>query len=736
MKTTSLLVLFLALTITGAQAQVPNGSAGANLSTATSAANLPAPTAWRVVDRGSAHKTWQREVYSLGPNGQVAAQVHTYKELATGMHFKKNGKWTEAQALITPYSAGAVARQGQHQAIFGNNLNSAAAITVQMPDGKQLAINILGLALYDRSTGKSVLIGQIQDSQGEMISANQVLYPNAFRGSVTADVRYTYKRGGVEQDVILRTRLADEDTPAALGLDPQTTDLEVITEFPNAPAATVQDHSAAKHPSLDQDISWGSMFLGHGQAFDLGDQGTGLTGVSVVKRYVREQGRNLLLERVRWKDVKRAIAQLPAQASIERQNPSALMARALATPKAAQELATVRRAGSETGAPQVAVRSMAAKTLTLPKTPAAKPVNGWMKMASAKPSGQGYVLDYVLLDNTTPSPFTFEGGTTYLLSEGLNLSGTTIFEGGTCIKYNSDNTELQLWGPAVCQATTARPIIMTSQNDDSVGEPISVGGPLYILNAFSMCANGYDVEMEHLRVCYADVGVHPTCDTFRLKDAQFVNCNLPLCPEYVDCQLNNILIFNAVNAFWGGQYTVEASHLTLDGCQQFTDGWDDSSDDNITITNSLLVNISAFGNAPVATNFTVQLDSDAGIFQTAGAGSYYLATNSPYRGCGTTNIDPEWLADIQAKTTYPPVVYANLAFTAATNLGPQAPRDNFGSPDLGYHYDCLDYVLGGCDLYTNLTFAAGTSRWAGTRITAAVISGASLMRWPSMMGPF
>jgi len=705
--TSSLLPLFLALAMTDAQGQVATSASGTALPAAATAATLPAPTAWRVVDRGSAHKTWQRETYAWGPDGQVVVQAHTYKELASGMHYKKNGKWLEAQELIEPYSAGAIAQHGQHQAIFGNNLNSAAAITVQMPNGKQLAINPLGLAFYDRSTGNSLWIGQIRDSQGEMISAHQVLYPNAFGGSVTADVRYTYKRGGVEQDIILRTRLADEETPEALGLNPQTTDLEVITEFPGAPKATVQDHSAARHPSLDQDISWGSMFLGHGKAFDLGDRGLDLTAVSVVKRYVTDQqGRTLLLERVRWQDIEKRLAALPAQASMERQNPSVLEAKA----GFLHDGTTLHRAGAETGAAHVAARSLVAKTLKLPKTPATRPVNGPMKMASVKPSGQGLVLDYVLLDNTTPSPFTFEGGTTYLIGDGgLNLSDTTTFEGGTCIKYISDPTELQLWGPAVCQATTGRPIIMTSQNDDTVGEPISVGGPLYVLGAFSMCAWGYDVEMEHLRVCYADSGIHPTCETFRLKDTQFVNCYRPVCPEYVDCQLNNILMFNTVNAFWGGQYTVEASHLTLDGCQQFTDGWDDSSDDNITITNSLLINISAFGNAPVATNFTVQLASDAGIFQTAGAGSYYLATNSPYRGCGTTNIDPEWLADIQAKTTYPPVLYANVAFTSATNLGPQAPRDNAGSPGLGYHYDCLDYVLGGCDLYTNLTFSAGTS---------------------------
>jgi hypothetical protein len=76
--------------------------------------------------------------------------------------------------------------------VFGNNLNSEGAIDLQSPEGKRFRSNILGLAYYDSATGNSVLIGQIQDSQGELIASNQVLYPDAFSG-VRADVRYTYR---------------------------------------------------------------------------------------------------------------------------------------------------------------------------------------------------------------------------------------------------------------------------------------------------------------------------------------------------------------------------------------------------------------------------------------------------------------------------------------------------------------------------------------------------------------
>ena len=138
-----------------------------------------------------------------------------------------------------PAPGGSVARLGQYQVIFSNNLNTEGAIDLQTKDGKRLRSNILGLAYYDSSTGKSVVIAQIQDSQGQLIGDNQVLYPNAFDGAVSADVRYTYKRGSFEQDVILRSQ---PPSPAALHLNPATTTIEVMTEFINPPAATVKEH--------------------------------------------------------------------------------------------------------------------------------------------------------------------------------------------------------------------------------------------------------------------------------------------------------------------------------------------------------------------------------------------------------------------------------------------------------------------------------------------------------------
>ena len=234
--------------------------------TATAGQTPPAANPYQVVERGANYRVWQRTTYETGPNGIAVPKVHKYTELATGMCFKDaTGAWADSREQIEPYAAGAIANAGQHRVIFSNNLNSEGAIDQQAPDSKRLRSNILGLAYYDSASGQSVLIAQVQDSQGELISANQVLYPDAFTG-VKADVRYTYKKGSFEQDVILKEQ---PPTPESVGLSAQTTELEVLTEFLNPPAATVKEHSR-KNQLPDQDVSWGATRLGHGRAFDLG----------------------------------------------------------------------------------------------------------------------------------------------------------------------------------------------------------------------------------------------------------------------------------------------------------------------------------------------------------------------------------------------------------------------------------------------------------------------------------
>jgi hypothetical protein len=108
--------------------------------------------------------------------------------------------------------------------------------------------------------------------------------------------------------------------------------------------------------------------------------------------------------------------------------------------------------------------------------------------------------------------------------------------------------------------------------------------------------------------------------------------------------------------------------------------------------------------------------SDAGIFQTAGGGAHYLAANCPagIRNGGTTNIDPTLLADLRSKTTQPPdTSYVNQTIASDTTFSPRAQRDT-DTPDLGYHYDPIDYIFSDSQVGANLAFEPGTvAGWQG-----------------------
>ncbi len=90
-------------------------------------------------------------------------------------------------------------------------------------------------------------------------------------------------------------------------------------------------------------------------------------------------------------------------------------------------------------------------------------------------------------------------------------------------------------------------------------------------------------------------------------------------------------------------------------------------------------------------NVETNLD-DTGIFQTVGAGAHYLAADSEYRDAGTTNINADLLADLKKMTTYPPTEFTNSLISESVTWSPQALRDT-DTPDLGYHYPPLDYLL-------------------------------------------
>lgn len=182
-----------------------------------------------------------------------------------------------------------------------------------------------------------------------------------------------------------------------------------------------------------------------------------------------------------------------------------------------------------------------------------------------------------------------------------------------------------------------------------------------------------------------------------LSDIQFFKCRYPLSATlwscFSDCtarlNLANALAYNSDIFFYGDYGVLRAQHLTVNQCNTLAS--DGGSDSSLYLTNSLLVAVTNWGNMAYTTNTTVFLPTDpGGIFQTVGAGNHYLADGT-YRNAGTTNISTNLLASLAKKTTYPPTVFSNLTLSTNLTLSPQATRDS-DTPDIGYHYDPLDYI--------------------------------------------
>ena len=87
------------------------------------------------------------------------------------------------------------------------------------------------------------------------------------------------------------------------------------------------------------------------------------------------------------------------------------------------------------------------------------------------------------------------------------------------------------------------------------------------------------------------------------------------------------------------------------------------------MTNSLLVCVTNTGPALTSSVSNATYSTDAGVFVSVGAGAHYLAANSPYRGAGSTNINAALRANLQGRTTYPPILYSNTIDRGSLTLG-------------------------------------------------------------------
>jgi hypothetical protein len=687
-----------------------------------------AQSGYTVVDRGANYRVLQKTTYQGGTN-----RVHRYTELASGMNYVNNGQWTESKAQVTILpQGGAAAVQGQHQVYFPADIYNGV-LKVITPDGRVLQSRPLGVS-YDDSRN-TVLFATLKHSSGWLTASNQVTYRDAFNG-IKADLVCTYRRDGFECDLVFRQQ---PPTPDTYGLDAANSTLQLITEFFNT--QDPQQIPAASDDWFglqDDTLKFGSLTMTQGKAFAVGGQRTEGGGqTSVYKSWVHLQGRTFLIEEV----------------------PLVYLADDLqALPDATNALS------SSSQLPSVSFKT-ASSHRQMPPAPEIAADTNQILVASVDLNKQpGVVLDYDEI-NSDQTDFTFQSGTTYYVSDDVNLSGTTVIEGGAVIKYNTHNVcSVNILGTIECLTTPDHPAILTSSDDTSVGEPFSAdpGAPPSCTGALNLFVqddlvgqdinvyvhdennnyisggwvfagnygyftwtagygqhyivgfeNGYEtdfwptmgdveVEVDESGIYASDAGTIPLCDlpviggtalnlenggaindlriryvgvgissegNYSVTNVQFSGCGTALQTVAASLYAGNILMSGVGTGFSGQDFTATAENLTFD--TGYYVAWDPDVNSTVSLVNSLITGVSNYGNVPVYTNAVATLMSSTGIYQTAANASYYLTPGSPYRDIGTTDINPDLLAELQTMTTY-------------------APQDggspDTSAPDYGYHY--------------------------------------------------
>ena len=681
MKILILAFVLLIFVVNGLEAQSP---------TTQTQMNVPAPTPYSIVNQDANTRVWQRQEYEAGPNGQIVTNTHSYYELATGLNYlDSSGNWQPSMEQIDVLPDGtASATQGQQKIHFPIDISNGQ-IEMVTPDGEHVFSQPEELSYYDGTN--TVVLGELTNSIGVLVANNQVVYPNAFCG-LKADLRYTFTKAGIEQDVIIKRQPL---TPESYGLNPQAARLQVVTEFFNSPETTIANTLLPQQAGIalvDQSISFGNMQMVPGRAFLMG-QSAADPGALVAKSWLTIDGRQFLIEEVPVDAIVEGLAVLPLTAMNESSGKAAHLASGrIVLPRHKQEK-----------------KSASAKVITKSPLPAT-----------------GFVMDYLTV-NSSLTNYTFQGDTTYFLSGPVILYGSSTFDGSTVIK-NATNASISFGmggGASINWNSSAYcPIIFSAKDDNSVGEAVtgSSGSPIgyYGSPVINLSGLGGPITLSNARFLWAATAVLNSFSTVYLYNCQFVNSQYGLNSYYGKFYLRNTLFANVLTNMSVGACPVDAQNTTFAGssCVAYMA----NSSGGMAITNCIFSNIGAFlvnsNGLSVSGDYNGFFNcgefgfhaktNSINPFQTVGAGAYYLTSGCNFHNAGTTNLDPNLLNSLSQKTTYPPLVYSNVVITAPTNLSPYAVRDNTGNPDLGYAYNVLDYVFGGCDLYTNLTFSAGT----------------------------
>ena len=267
-------------------------------------------------------------------------------------------------------------------------------------------------------------------------------------------------------------------------------------------------------PLLDEILDFGSLQIGEGKGLLLGSEGPE-PEVRVWKQWVTIEGRWFLLEQVPAVELLKAMASLPA------------------------------KQGASLKPTSEAIRFTASTSGRLPTYGPAEPSTNAMLVASTRPPDRGYLLDYRTV--LTTNGFTFQAGETYFVSGSINLSGTTVCEGNSIIKFTNSAT-LSVASNLVLQVSPVQPIILTSMHDNSAGTAIagSTGNPVRTTATYLSHSTTSAFDYKHLRFRYAEMAINNSASpVVTVWHSQFLDCGTCVHSYYLG-GMGKLLLYNVL----------------------------------------------------------------------------------------------------------------------------------------------------------------------------------------------
>ncbi len=649
-------------------------------------------------------------------NGTITPQTNSYWHLEAGINFtNKNGDLEASKASFEIRGGNAVAENLQFKVKLKGNSRSVGAVTVVQSDGAVLQSHVAGLRFYDPVTGKAVVLSETKDTGGQLTGENQVVYRDAFE-SVNADLCYTLRLNGLEQDVILYGSLP---SPSQYGLDPSSTRLEVMTEFENPPKRKLISRQGrlperaeetgkpmSQSESEDVSVDFGAMRIGAGRAFSTGQDSN---AIGVGKRWMSTQGREFLIEAVELNRAREFLDALPKKTGAQ------------TTPKSGRKavLEARRSVDAVPGIQRAERKGMI--------------VRGPQK--SSEPTG--FVMDYVVYNTpTTYNNFVFQGDQTYYVSGAFSFTGNTVIEGGAVIKFpklvgSADGT-LWISGTLDCQTSPYRPAIFAPCDDNTIGQglPGSLNtGPLDQAQSygFRAIANWYGApalnihDIRFVQVAYAVYLANQANNS--VHNCQIISkgwswtsgitiVGNPSSSTPYTTYVGNVL-FSSLGIAIGYQFPVantvyiNLENVTSDNNNYFCVRSTWSLFKQVTMRNCLQgpLWVSPYSNDILSAPGTEYIDLGGNsvytdrptwnaLFTSAASAHFYLPANSALHGTSVQAGSDTLLNDLKTATTYPPTTLSTTTYTSPLVLAPIVSRD-ISLLDPGYHYPAVDYLSPG-----------------------------------------